>query len=488
MSLTKVSYSMISGTPVDVRDFGAVCDGTTDDTAAVQAAIDYCLSFTSPQVNSQSLIPVLAITGMCRITSSLKIDRPENQTGFFRIVGTGTVGGFLTTTAGITIFSTNYTGSNKSNPNLSQLTNQISFENITFSCPDSIVSYAIDLTKYVRTQVLGCFFSSILINPNPGNCYIQSCWMENCFVRGTRGKAIDTEDMYDVRVTNCLFEVVSDTCIYAGGRVYAGVFSNNLSQSCGGIFFNCAYTYGVECNGNYIEANAGNFVKVDYAQGLTVANNFVQTRTNAPNNTADPTYAEVWIGESDGAVGHSNFFTYNAYKITGTNRTADLGRGDYLQSGSRINLVPLNPTYGTQVIYPNDTKAVVKNHGQKTFQVNDFRTVTANTDFCKLNLGADCGAAIIRVVTSGNQPGDDVVSVVKEWFVSTNGAGTVTLTLKQSQGTNATSLDASVSSGDILLSYVYQATLGQTSTFNSVVNIEAVSGKTSIQVPTVEIL
>ena len=488
MALTKVSNSMISGAPVDVRDFGAACNGVTDDTAAVQAAIDFCLSKTLPLVNGQSLIPVLSITGMCLISSSLKIDRPENQTGFFRIVGTGVVGGFLTTTAGITIFSTNYTGSNKSNPNLSKLANQISFENITFSCPDSIVSYAIDLTKYVRTQVLGCFFSSILINPNPGNCYIQSCWMENCFVRGTRGKAIDTEDMYDVRVTNCLFEVVSDTCIYAGGTVYAGVFSNNLSQNCGNIFFNCAYTYGVECNGNYIEANVGNFVKVDFAQGLTVANNFVQTRTSSPNNTADPAYAEVWIGESDGAVGHSNFFTYNAYKITGTNRTADLGRGDYLQSGERINLVPTNPIYGTQVIDPNDTKAIVKIHGDKTFQVNDFRTVTANTDFCKLNLGADCGAAIIRVVTSGTQPGDDVVSVVKEWFVSTNGAGTVTLTLKQSQGTNATSLDASVSSGDILLSYVYQATLGQASTFNSVVNIEAVSGKTSIQEPTVEIL
>lgn len=38
MALTRVSYSLINGTPVNVADFGAVGDGVTDDTAAISAA------------------------------------------------------------------------------------------------------------------------------------------------------------------------------------------------------------------------------------------------------------------------------------------------------------------------------------------------------------------------------------------------------------------------------------------------------------------
>ena len=66
MSLTKVSYSMITGSPVNVLDYGAVGDGVADDTVALQAAIDYVGS-----IHGTLIIP----TGTYKTTGTLYIDK-----------------------------------------------------------------------------------------------------------------------------------------------------------------------------------------------------------------------------------------------------------------------------------------------------------------------------------------------------------------------------------------------------------------------------
>lgn len=103
MALTRVTYDMIedgansvpftqSGTgavqttvqdrlreTVSVKDFGAVGDGVTDDTAAIQAAIDYLAGAGPSSVGGTVFIPA----GEYRITSSIvsTVASPEGQVG-----------------------------------------------------------------------------------------------------------------------------------------------------------------------------------------------------------------------------------------------------------------------------------------------------------------------------------------------------------------------------------------------------------------------
>lgn len=61
MSLTKATYSMIEGAPVNVLDYGAVGDGVTDDTAAIQAAVNAAQAVFFP-VGTYKLTTQIAIS------------------------------------------------------------------------------------------------------------------------------------------------------------------------------------------------------------------------------------------------------------------------------------------------------------------------------------------------------------------------------------------------------------------------------------------
>lgn len=94
MSLTKVSYSMIDGAPANVLDFGAVGDGVTDDTAAINAAL---------AASNSVYIP----SGSYKVTTiNLNQSVGVNSTGGNLIYGAGTddAGTKIIGTAGYTTF------------------------------------------------------------------------------------------------------------------------------------------------------------------------------------------------------------------------------------------------------------------------------------------------------------------------------------------------------------------------------------------------
>lgn len=63
MSLTKVSYSMITGAPVNVLDWGADPTGSIDSTTAIQNALDYCVG----------LYKLVFPAGTYKVTDTLKL-------------------------------------------------------------------------------------------------------------------------------------------------------------------------------------------------------------------------------------------------------------------------------------------------------------------------------------------------------------------------------------------------------------------------------
>lgn len=71
MALTKVTYSMINGASVNVRDFGAVGDGVTDDTNALQAAFDYAETLRTQSPLSVGVMVVFGNGDTYKVTSTV---------------------------------------------------------------------------------------------------------------------------------------------------------------------------------------------------------------------------------------------------------------------------------------------------------------------------------------------------------------------------------------------------------------------------------
>jgi len=160
---------------ISVKDFGAVCDGTTDDTAAVQAAINYCATFFQ--------WPALIIPGKCKITSSVNINRlVDTTTSDFIIRGQGAGAGFYTTSA-ITVFdSTIAYGTANSWGAFAPSSENVVFDSIQFETSAvSNASYAMT-GKFLRIKFLNCRFQGMKA-ANATTAYLQTWHFLNCTIR-----------------------------------------------------------------------------------------------------------------------------------------------------------------------------------------------------------------------------------------------------------------------------------------------------------------
>jgi hypothetical protein len=84
MALTKVSYSIIQGAPANVMDFGAKGDGTTDDTVAIQNAINQAATIGRDVVFDKLTYLISTLTPKSNVTlqlngATLKLKNGTNE-------------------------------------------------------------------------------------------------------------------------------------------------------------------------------------------------------------------------------------------------------------------------------------------------------------------------------------------------------------------------------------------------------------------------
>lgn len=187
---TSKRYKRIYDGGIDPGWFGAKYDRVTDDSAAVQACVDYCSSF-------QRWAPML-ITGMACIDNSVYIDRKVDLTSSeFIVQGFGPAAGFLANKS-VTFFNTRLPFT------IDPTSEWVTFKDLQFE--SSSVAYgAYVLSKgFLRIKNINCNYR--LLRYCTASIYMQSHYFISCNIRNNPAPFIGTNGCYDITFTHGVIE------------------------------------------------------------------------------------------------------------------------------------------------------------------------------------------------------------------------------------------------------------------------------------------
>ena len=387
MALTKASYSMVTGAPINVKDFGAKGNNSNDDTAAIQAAID------AASVNPFQRGAVYFPDGYYVITASLQIPP------FISMFGN--------TTTGCIINNQDYILNApqcvaKNNQNMIGL----QVKNMTFRGGQTAFLFAAGM---------------------------QSCIFENVNMDLQTDFNINTTDFEINKFINCIF-ADAQYGMFSGGVGFA-----NLND-----FINCEFNT-IERSCIYFFPNGGssvnNFIGCRFENGGTTGRSTIDMGNGTTNANFIGCYFEGSSSNLLGEIGSSNSTVFDGCHFTfgnagqaytfvsdgivnfGTNNWFIDSAGPETMFINGVNNTKLGANNNLYFAHSNQHKKFVSKYisTPATLQRNLLSFDRTNSTGALTNMQALTGVLTVNYYSLDSVGNDVYYSRIIHVFVNTNG-------------------------------------------------------------------
>lgn len=390
MSLTKVSYSMITGAPVNVMDFGAVGDGSTDDTSAIQAAINHILTSTTQK---SLYIP----TGVYKLTDTLSARNLASfNGGNYMIYGDGISSVLYQTGAGKNVLTIGSYSTGAVTTDLQEGVTLSSFSMVGTTGTSkglyvNSVSRSFFDNLYIVADDYALFLEGCLINTWDGIKLSYTNFNENPIAGITIPTTRDyglyvspSNQGYTTNVWNSL--VIEGNSVY-GGYVDNGstnTYNNMVCEGHTGSGFFSQSEWDV-FNGIYVEAITGTALTFQNTQKVSIIGLFTNTESVVLSNclaTVINSRADWTLGQSSGGITFINSdgtLTYLAGPNNGTDlrlinstlfditHKVQLGSGFGMAGGDTSSFSAVAPRALVERVSYTQTPSVLASYGDKVW-------------------------------------------------------------------------------------------------------------------------
>lgn len=418
MALTKVSYSLINGAPYNVKDYGALGNGSADDTAAINLAITaantagggvvyvpqgtYMVSAISNAGIATGVSSIIMLDNVhLVIDGTIKVKNNAYGAGAF-------YGAIRSLDTGLS--NASITGVGTINGNKANQTASVQCSNIYLTCSFNVV---VDGIYSVNANGMG-----IQLVPVTGSTH-TACAVQNCFVNNVTNIGIQVShglygNISENRITTCVnncIDIYGDDGSVSPDNGIMSINGNTVGSGLVGVFVETSKRVSVV--GNAIDGCTTG-VAVNRINGapsiISISGNTVSNCATGVSNT----------GDTGGVLISNNFINFTGYGLVlGGTAVAVSGNVSYTNAFGNV----FSPTSSTAPI-------IIIGGYQASFNIVRENYYTATSTALYSNVAA------VNVNNTVELPKfDQVVQPIKQIFggLSTSG-GTATLTLPSDAG------------------------------------------------------